>query len=93
MKGDLDKQFESKGFTVLGWGDAGAAKTMSVGFEIHGPSDMQGKGTFVIAGDASSSRMQALPQRFKDVMAAHGAELSDRLATMVRTSLPRRSPG
>jgi|HubBroStandDraft_2_1064218.scaffolds.fasta_scaffold03831_6 TRAP-type C4-dicarboxylate transport system substrate-binding protein len=151
LKDDLDRQFESKGFTVLGWGDVGAAKTMSIGFEVHRPSDLQGKGTFVIAGDAvqptifsaiggvaprslsiteilpgltsgavnvvtapplvaeelqwashvthistqtsafvigaliaSSPRMRALPQRLKDVMAARGAELSGRLATMVR---------
>src|SRR5580693_6054564 len=28
MKADFDAQFASKGFTVLGWGDVGAAKTM-----------------------------------------------------------------
>src|SRR5580692_9930474 len=33
MKGDFDSQFQGKGFTVLGWGDVGAAKTMSIGFE------------------------------------------------------------
>jgi TRAP-type C4-dicarboxylate transport system substrate-binding protein len=33
---------------------------------------------------ASLSRMQALPQRFKDVMAARGAELQGRLEPMVR---------
>src|SRR5271165_4653091 len=30
MKPELDKQFHDKGFTVLGWGDIGAAKVMSV---------------------------------------------------------------
>ncbi len=51
MKGDFDQQFQSKGFVVLGWGDVGAAKTMSVGFEIHHPADLQGKGNYFLAGD------------------------------------------
>ena len=51
MKEELNKQFESKGFSVLGWGDVGAAKTMTVGFEVHRPADLQGKGVFFFAGD------------------------------------------
>jgi TRAP-type C4-dicarboxylate transport system substrate-binding protein len=51
MKADFDNQFQSKGFTVLGWGDVGAAKTMSIGFEVHHPSDLQGKGVYFLAGD------------------------------------------
>ncbi|HEY8090906.1 MAG TPA: TRAP transporter substrate-binding protein DctP, partial [Polyangiaceae bacterium] len=33
VKDELAKEFEAKGFTLLGWGDVGAAKTMSIGFE------------------------------------------------------------
>jgi TRAP-type C4-dicarboxylate transport system substrate-binding protein len=51
MKADFDQQFQQKGFTVLGWGDVGAAKTMSVGFEVHHPGDLQGKGCYFLAGD------------------------------------------
>ncbi|HEY8039120.1 MAG TPA: TRAP transporter substrate-binding protein DctP [Polyangiaceae bacterium] len=51
MKSDFDAQFLAKGFTVLGWGDVGAAKTMSVGFEIHRPSDLQGKNCYFLSGD------------------------------------------
>jgi TRAP-type C4-dicarboxylate transport system substrate-binding protein len=51
MKDEFGKMFEAKGFTILGWGDVGAAKTMTVGFEVHRPSDLQGKGVFAIAGD------------------------------------------
>jgi TRAP-type C4-dicarboxylate transport system substrate-binding protein len=51
MKADFDQQFQSKGFVALGWGDVGAAKTMSVGFEIHHPADLQGKGNYFLAGD------------------------------------------
>jgi TRAP-type C4-dicarboxylate transport system substrate-binding protein len=148
---DLNTEFYAKGFIVLGWGDAGAMKAMSVGFEARRPRDLQGKGIFVLAGDpvtpalfsaiggtaprslsvgeilpaltggsvtvltaspllaeqlqwasrithvcsqtfafgiggflASLARMQALPQRFKDVMAARGAELQGRLEPLVR---------
>jgi TRAP-type C4-dicarboxylate transport system substrate-binding protein len=51
MKDEFGKMFEAKGFTILGWGDVGAAKTMTVGFEVHRPSDLQGKGVFAISGD------------------------------------------
>jgi TRAP-type transport system periplasmic protein len=51
MKSDFEPAFQAKGFTLLGWGDVGAAKTMSVGFEVHHPADLQGKGCFFLAGD------------------------------------------
>jgi TRAP-type C4-dicarboxylate transport system substrate-binding protein len=51
MKADFDQQFQQKGFTVLGWGDVGAAKTMSIGFEVHHPNDLQGKGCYFLSGD------------------------------------------
>ncbi|HZU83738.1 MAG TPA: TRAP transporter substrate-binding protein DctP [Polyangiaceae bacterium] len=151
MKDEFDRQFEAKGFSVLGWGDVGAVKTMSVGFEVHHPADLQGKGCFFIAGDpiepkflaaiggitprqvtvneilpgltngsitalaapplaaeqlqwasrvthintlttafgigaiiVSSSRVQSLPQNFKDVLAARGREAADRLTKSIR---------
>jgi TRAP-type C4-dicarboxylate transport system substrate-binding protein len=149
---DLEKEFEARGFVVLGWGDAGAMRTMSVGYEVRRPSDLRGKAMFVVPGDpvepilfstvggitprslpvteilpglsngsvtffavsallaeqlqwasrvthvgaetfafsvggflASGPRMLALPQRFKDVMAARGATLQGRLGPMVRS--------
>jgi TRAP-type C4-dicarboxylate transport system substrate-binding protein len=51
MKAELDSKFQQRGFTILGWGDIGAAKTMSVGFEIHRPADLQGKNCYFLAGD------------------------------------------
>ncbi len=51
MKADFDQEFQQKGFTVLGWGDVGAAKTMSIGFEVHHPADLQGKGCYFLSGD------------------------------------------
>jgi TRAP-type C4-dicarboxylate transport system substrate-binding protein len=59
MKADFDQQFQAKGFTILGWGDVGAAKTMSIGFEIHHPTDLQGKNCFFIAGDPIGPKMYA----------------------------------
>jgi len=59
MKADFDQQFQSKGFTILGWGDVGAAKTMSIGFEIHHPADLQGKNCFFIAGDPIGPKLYA----------------------------------
>src|SRR3984885_6216899 len=59
MKADFDQQFQSKGFTILGWGGVGAAKTMSIGFEIHHPTDLQGKNCFFIAGDPIGPKLYA----------------------------------
>jgi TRAP-type C4-dicarboxylate transport system substrate-binding protein len=148
---DLEKEFEARGFVVLGWGGAGAMRTMSVGYEVRHPRDLRGKGVFVVPGDpispllfsaiggisprtlpvteilpglsngsvtflavspllaeqlqwssrithvnaqtfafalggflASGPRMLALPQRFKDVMKTHGAELQGRLGPLVQ---------
>jgi len=52
LLGEFNKAFEAKGFTIGGWGDVGAAKTMTVGFEVHHPGDLQGKACFFNAGDA-----------------------------------------
>jgi TRAP-type C4-dicarboxylate transport system substrate-binding protein len=54
VRDELTQEFESKGFTVLGWGDVGAVKTMSIGFEVRTPHDLQGKGVFSIVGDPIS---------------------------------------
>jgi TRAP-type C4-dicarboxylate transport system substrate-binding protein len=60
MKEDFNHRFEAKGFTVLGWGDVGAAKQMSVGFEIHHPQDLQGKGVFFYSGDPLTPKLYSL---------------------------------
>jgi TRAP-type C4-dicarboxylate transport system substrate-binding protein len=59
-KDELNKQFEAKGFTVLGWGDVGAVKTMTVGFEVHRPADLQGKGVFFLAGDPVQPKIYSI---------------------------------
>jgi len=57
LRGDLDKQFDAKGFRVIGWADAGAAKTMTVGFELQNPTDLRGKGVFFTSGDPISPKI------------------------------------
>ena len=57
LKGEFDRLFEAKGFTILGWGDLGAAKTMTVGFEVHHPTDLRGKGVFFLPGDPIQPRV------------------------------------
>jgi TRAP-type C4-dicarboxylate transport system substrate-binding protein len=59
VRPDFDAKFQAKGFTVLGWGDVGAAKTMSIGFEIHHPSDLKGKGCYFLAGDPIGPKLFA----------------------------------
>jgi TRAP-type transport system periplasmic protein len=59
MKEEFNHRFEAKGFTVLGWGDVGAAKQMSVGFEIHHPADLRGKGVFFYSGDPMTPKLYA----------------------------------
>jgi TRAP-type C4-dicarboxylate transport system substrate-binding protein len=54
VRDELAREFEAKGFTILGWGDVGAAKTMSINFEVRTPHDLQGKGVFTIPGDPIS---------------------------------------
>jgi TRAP-type C4-dicarboxylate transport system substrate-binding protein len=48
---DLEKEFEAHGYVLFGWGGAGELKTMTVGYEIHHPSDLRGKGVFIVPGD------------------------------------------
>lgn len=59
VKDDLARQFEQKGFTIVGWGDVGALKEMSVGFEIHHPADLRGKNVFYFAGDPITPKVYA----------------------------------
>jgi len=56
-KDEFAKQFEQKGFAIVGWGDVGALKTMSVGFQVHHPSDFQGKNPCFFTGDSISPKL------------------------------------
>jgi len=56
-KDEFSKMFESKGFTVVSFGDVGAAKTMTVGYEVHHPKDLMGKGVPVLSGDPAQPKL------------------------------------
>jgi TRAP-type C4-dicarboxylate transport system substrate-binding protein len=56
-KDEFNKLFEAKGFTIVNWGDVGAAKQMTVGFQIHHPADLQGKLPFTFNGDTISPKL------------------------------------
>jgi TRAP-type C4-dicarboxylate transport system substrate-binding protein len=51
MKGEFEKGAQDAGFTILGWGDVGAAHVLSKGFEIHGPDDIKGKKPYMWRDD------------------------------------------
>jgi TRAP-type C4-dicarboxylate transport system substrate-binding protein len=57
VKDDLARQFEQKGFTVVGWSDVGILRQMTAGFEIHHPSDLRGKGVFFYSGDPITPKL------------------------------------
>jgi TRAP-type C4-dicarboxylate transport system substrate-binding protein len=51
LRSTMDTEFDKAGFKNLGEGDVGAAHLMTKGFEVHKPSDLKKKGTFVVPGD------------------------------------------
>lgn len=52
MKGDFEKGVTDAGFSLLGWGDVGAAHVMSRGFAIKTPDDIKGKKPYMWRDDA-----------------------------------------
>ncbi len=51
MKGHFDQKFAEAGFKNLGWGDVGAARLMTKGFEVHTPDQLKHKNLISIKGD------------------------------------------
>src|SRR5262249_8124055 len=51
MKGDFEKGVKDGGFTLLGWGDVGAAHVMSKGFAVKTPDDFKGKKPYMWRDD------------------------------------------
>ena len=52
MKGDFEKGVNDAGFSLLGWGDVGAAHVMSKGFAVKTPDDIKGKKPYMWRDDA-----------------------------------------
>lgn len=50
-KAFFEEEFAKRGFVIVGWGDVGAAKVMSVGKPIKGPEDLKGLGAWHLPGD------------------------------------------
>jgi TRAP-type C4-dicarboxylate transport system substrate-binding protein len=51
MKGDFEKGVSDAGFSLLGWGDVGAAHVMSKGFAVKSPDDIKGKKPYMWRDD------------------------------------------
>jgi len=43
LRGEFEKGARDAGFSILGWGDVGAAHVMTAGYELRTPGDLQGK--------------------------------------------------
>lgn len=50
----FEDEFRKRGFEILGWGDVGAAKVMTVGFEVKSPADLKDKAAWHLPGDPVS---------------------------------------
>jgi TRAP-type C4-dicarboxylate transport system substrate-binding protein len=48
------KEFEKRGFVIVGWGDVGAAKVMSVGVPVKTPADFKDQTAWHLPGDSIS---------------------------------------
>jgi TRAP-type C4-dicarboxylate transport system substrate-binding protein len=51
LKGDFEKGVSDAGFSLLGWGDVGAAHVMSKGFAVKTPDDVKGKKPYMWRDD------------------------------------------
>lgn len=51
MKGEIDSNFESAGFKLLGHGDVGMAHVMTKGYAVRVPDDLKGKSPYMWDAD------------------------------------------
>ena len=52
MKAEFEKGANDAGFSILGWGDVGAAHVISKGFAVKSPDDIKGKKPYMWRDDA-----------------------------------------
>lgn len=50
----FEEEFAKRGFVIVGWGDVGAAKMLSVGAPVVTPADLKDKAAFYLPGDVIS---------------------------------------
>ncbi|MCA9539560.1 MAG: TRAP transporter substrate-binding protein DctP [Myxococcales bacterium] len=61
VKGEFETGAREAGFQIIGWGDVGLVRTMSKGFAVQGPDDVQGKKPLVVPDDDNGAAlMQAI---------------------------------
>lgn len=47
----FEAEFAKKGFVIVGWGDVGASKIMSIGFPVKTPADLKNQTAYYLPGD------------------------------------------
>jgi TRAP-type C4-dicarboxylate transport system substrate-binding protein len=50
----FEDEFRKRGFEIVGWGDVGASKLMSVGFDVKSPADLKDRTAWHLPGDPVS---------------------------------------
>jgi TRAP-type transport system periplasmic protein len=50
----FEDEFAKRGFMIVGWGDVGASKVMSVGFPVKSPADLKDQTAYYLPGDVIS---------------------------------------
>jgi TRAP-type transport system periplasmic protein len=50
----FEEEFAKRGFVIVGWGDVGAAKVMSVGLPVRAPADLKDQTAWYLPGDIIS---------------------------------------
>lgn len=51
LRPEFEKGAADAGFAIMGWGDVGAARTFSRGFQLHSPKDVAGKKPYAWKAD------------------------------------------
>ncbi|MBK8010942.1 MAG: TRAP transporter substrate-binding protein DctP [Deltaproteobacteria bacterium] len=55
----FEAEFRKRGFEIIGWGDVGAGKIMTVGFPVRRPEDLKGRGAWHLPGDPVAPKLLA----------------------------------
>lgn len=51
LRPEFEKGASEAGFNIMGWGDVGAARTFTKGYEMHKPDDLKGKKPYAWRAD------------------------------------------
>jgi TRAP-type transport system periplasmic protein len=53
-RGFFEEEFRKRGFEIVGWGDVGASKIMTIGFQVKVPADIKDRAGWHLPGDPVS---------------------------------------